>query len=61
MHGTMNIKFTCNFCQIVSKLEFSRQILEKVLKSKTVKIHPLTAGLFHEVREALLILVGSYS
>jgi len=41
LHGN-----SLSFCQIVLKLEFSREIFEKCI-SNFMKIHPVGAELFH--------------
>jgi hypothetical protein len=35
------------FCQILMKLEFSRQIFQKILNQNFMKIRPVGAGMFH--------------
>jgi len=42
----LHVKLSIFFCQIVLKLEFSRQIFEKDI-SNFMKIHPVGAELFH--------------
>jgi hypothetical protein len=42
---------TCFSCQILTKIELSRQIFENAQKSKFLKIHSLGVDIFHAERQ----------